>query len=278
MSGTVKLAGVMGFPVGHSKSPQLHGFWLRKYHIKGHYLPLSVPEDQLSDAFKGLKAMGFRGCNVTIPHKQAACRLCDDLTPTARKTGAVNTVVVSETGDLTGDNTDGFGFIENITQNCRNFRFAGATVAVLGAGGAARGILVALLAAGIGEIRLLNRTRARAEILADRLGDNRIHCLDWETRSEALDGVHLLVNTTSLGMTGQPPLSLSLSALPKTAMVTDIVYAPLITPLLEMAQQQGFPMIDGLGMLLHQARPGFEAWFGHRPQVDTALRAHILGA
>ena len=276
MSETVKLAGVMGFPIGHSKSPQLHGFWLRKYQINGHYLPLSVPTNQLSNAFKGLKAMGFRGCNVTIPHKEAAYRLCDELTVTARKIGAVNTVSVSETGRLIGDNTDGFGFIENITS--QNFQFADKIIAVLGAGGAARGILVALLDAGIREIRLFNRTKARAEILAEDLGDARLHCLDWETRSKALDGVDLLVNTTSLGMLGQPPLELSLSALPKTAMVTDIVYAPLITPLLEKARNEGFAIIDGLGMLLHQARPGFEAWFDRRPEVDAALRAHILGA
>lgn len=274
MSGTVKLAGVMGYPIGHSKSPQLHGFWLRKYRIKGHYLPLSVAENQLSDAFKGLKALGFRGCNVTIPHKEAAYYLCDDLTATARIIGAVNTVVVTETGDLIGDNSDGFGFVANLAAH--GFQFAGASVAVLGAGGAARGVLVALLKAGIREIRLLNRTKARAEILAEDLGDARLHCLDWDSRSEALDAVDLLVNTTSLGMRGQPALTLSLSALPKTALVTDIVYTPLITPLLAQAHQENFAIIDGLGMLLHQARPGFEAWFGQRPEVDAALRAHIL--
>ena len=272
LSGNAALAGVIGWPVGHSRSPRLHGYWLEKYAIDGAYVPLAVAPDRFDEALKGLQAAGFRGVNVTVAHKEAAFRACDTIDPDGERIGAVNTIMFSDNGLVQGSNTDAFGFIENIQQA---IAWPGGVAVVLGAGGAARAVCVALIDAGATEIRLINRTRSRAERLSMEFGEV-IRVEDWENRSDAQCSASLLVNTTSLGMTGQPPLDLDLDELPTSAIVNDIVYTPLETPLLKLARKRGNIPVDGLGMLLHQARPGFEAWFGTAPQVTEALRDFVL--
>ena len=274
LSGEARLAGVLGWPVSHSLSPRLHGHWLREYRVDGAYLPLKVEPEKLPEALRGLIALGFRGANVTLPHKERALELCAEVTERAARIGAVNTLVVRD-GHLEGDNSDGFGFLENLKERADAWQPEQGPAVVLGAGGAARAILVALLAAGVPEIRLLNRTRSRAESLAEDLG-GPIQPLDWGSWERALEGAALLVNTTSLGMQGQPPLDIELDALPRSALVNDIVYVPLETRLLAAARVRGNPVVDGLGMLLHQARPGFESWFGVSPSVTPALRRAVL--
>ena len=277
LSGSALLAGVMGWPIEHSRSPRLHGFWLERYGIDGAYLPFAVAPDKLSEAFRALPVFGLRGVNLTIPHKETALALCDDVTDQAARIGAVNTIVVGADGALTGSNTDAFGFIENIRQDS-DWQAAAGPAVMIGAGGAARAVAVALIDAGVPELRIVNRTIARAEALAGDLAASAtaITVHDWAARAAALDGTELLVNTTSLGMHGQPPLDLDLGALPADAVVNDIVYVPLETPLLRAAAARGNPIVDGLGMLLHQARPGFEQWFGVRPEVDDDLRRFVL--
>ena len=277
LTGRARLAGIMGWPVGHSLSPRLHGHWLRRHGIDGAYVPLAVPPERLEQALRALPALGLRGCNLTLPHKEAALALVDRATALARRVGAVNTVVVTPDGMLAGDNTDGFGFLANLADGCPRWRAEAGPAVLLGAGGAARAVAVALLDAGAPEVRLLNRTPDRAQKLAGEL-DGPVVAVSWAERAAALDGAALLVNTTSLGMAGQPPLVLSLDALPRTALVADVVYTPLITPLLAVARAHGNPVVDGLGMLLHQARPGFHAWFGVEPVVDQELRAVVLAA
>jgi shikimate dehydrogenase len=280
LSGRAALAGVMGWPVGHSLSPRLHGFWLRQHRIDGAYVPLAVAPDRLEQALRALPAMGFRGANLTIPHKEPALGAVDRITPAAARAGAVNTVIVGPDG-LLGDNTDGYGFMENLAAGAPTWRAADGPAVLLGAGGAARAIAVALIDAGAPELRLVNRTLTRAETLAAQLADAAhergtvLTVLPWQDK-DALFGASLLVNTTSLGMTGQPPLEIDLAPLPAGALVTDIVYSPLETDLLATARARGHAVVDGLGMLLHQARPGFRAWFGVDPEVSDALRATVL--
>lgn len=278
LSGKARLAGVIGWPISHSKSPRLHGYWLEKLGIDGAYLPLAIEPENFEDALRGLMYSGFGGVNVTVPHKEAALAFCDEVDPLAKRIGAVNTIVFKG-GRSYGSNTDAFGFIENLRQGAENLNFSTAKTVVLGAGGASRGVIVALQDAGVKNIILVNRTRERAEVLAADLSsgaDGMITVADWDDRNDVLNGCDLLVNTTSLGMAGQPPLALSLDKLPKSCVVTDIVYAPLITPLLGMAEKRGNKIVDGLGMLLHQARPGFEAWFGVKPEVTEDLRKFVL--
>jgi shikimate dehydrogenase len=279
-TGAARLAGIMGWPVKHSRSPRLHGFWLQRYGIDGAYVPLAVAPERLGTAIQGLQALGFRGCNLTIPHKEAVLPFLDALSLTARRIGAVNTIVIGEEGRITGDNTDAFGFMANLHAEAPGWRAVDGPAIILGAGGAARAIAVALLDAGVPALRLANRTRQRAERLAETLramaGKAGIEVIAWGEREDALDGANLLVNSTSLGMSGAPPLDLRLDALPSAALVNDIVYTPLETDLLAAARSQGNPVVDGLGMLLHQGRPGFAAWFGHDPEVSDALRAAVL--
>ena len=271
---TARPAGLIGWPVAHSRSPALHRYWLAALGIDSTYLLLPVQPGTLQDALRGLQALGFTGCNVTIPHKQEAARLVDRLDPAAQRMGAVNLVVVEPDGSLTGRNTDGYGFIQNLRDALPTWRGAAGPAVVLGAGGGARSVIASLLDEGAPEIRLSNRTRARSEALAGAFGPT-IRIIDWNDRAQALEGAALLVNTTSQGMVGQPDLDLALDALPFAALVCDIVYNPLDTPLLIAARSRGNPTAGGLGMLLHQARPAFQAWWGILPAITPDLRAAI---
>ncbi len=275
-SGKTKVAGVMGWPVGHSLSPRLHAFWLDRLGVDGVYVPMPVRPERITEAVRALPALGFRGCNVTIPHKEAALEAVDEISPAARRIGAVNTIIVEDGGGLVGGNTDAFGFMENLRLGAPDWDPGSAPAVILGAGGAARAVLAALIDAGVPDVRLANRTDARAAELAAVFG-GPITAVPWEGREAILEEAGLLVNATSLGMTGKDPLEIGLSNLPETAVVTDIVYNPLTTPLLNAAKERGNPVVDGLGMLLHQARPGFEAWFqAGRPEVTDELRGHVL--
>jgi shikimate dehydrogenase len=270
-----KLAGVMGWPIGHSRSPALHAYWLRRYGIAGAYVPLAVPPDRLEQALRALPALGFAGCNVTVPHKAAVFRLVDHTDAAARRTGSVNLVIVRPDGSLEGRSTDGYGFIQNLRQTAPQWVPRRGPVALLGAGGAARAIAVALVTAGETRIRLVNRTDARAYALVQDLGAG-LETWPWSRRAEALADCHLLINTTVLGMAGQDALPLDLTRLPSGSIVADIVYVPLETPLLAAARARGNTVVDGLGMLLHQARPAFASWFGTDPEVDDGLRQAVL--
>ena len=268
-------AGVIGWPVSHSLSPRLHGFWLKELGIDGTYSALAVAPDGLENSLRSLPERGFAGVNLTLPHKEAAATIVDTMDSVASRIGAVNTIVVGADGNLAGSNTDGYGFIENLKSCAPEWTADNKSAVILGAGGAARAIIAALLDAGLKELRLVNRTLSRAESLKDDIG-GAIIVVPWADRTKALEGAGLLVNTTTLGMTDEEPLEIDLSPLPAKAVVTDIVYAPLTTPLLKDAAGRGNLTVDGLGMLLHQARPGFDQWFGAEPVVTDALRAYVL--
>jgi shikimate dehydrogenase len=285
LTGKSLIAGVFGWPVTHSRSPRLHGYWLQHYGIDGAYIPFSTHPAQFEQALRALPALGFRGANVTLPHKERAFDLVDRLTDRAQRIGAVNTVMVEDDGRMLGDNTDGYGFVEHLAASILDWQPQAGPAVVLGAGGAARAIVVALLEAGVPQVRLVNRTTRRAEDVAAAVSahsfngisfNGRVSVHDWDDRHQVLAGAALLVNSTQLGLAGQPPLALDLSALPSEAIVDDIVYVPLETPLLAAARQRGNRVVDGLGMLLHQARPGFAAWFKVEPEVTPAFRDFVL--
>jgi len=280
MSGTIR-AGVMGWPIAHSRSPALHGHWLARYGIDGSYVAIPVRPEALATALRELPDKGFAGVNLTVPHKEPALAIVDRIDAVAERIGAVNTVIVRADRSLFGTNTDAYGFIENLRGTVGDLSaWTSRPAVIVGAGGAARAVVVALCDAGVTALRIVNRTRANAERLARltaRCGARPV-IVDWPDRAGALHGCGLLVNTTTLGMEGAPPLDLALDALPGDALVNDIVYAPLETALLAAARQRGNPVVDGLGMLLYQAQAGFEAWFGVRPAVDDALRAAVLAA
>ncbi|WP_421707928.1 shikimate dehydrogenase [Algihabitans sp.] len=266
------MAGVLGWPVRHSLSPRLHGHWLKRYDLPGSYEHLPVPPELFEGYVRALATNGYAGANVTLPHKEAALALCDEVDPAARAIGAVNTLIFRD-GRIEGQNSDAFGFLESLRQDLPAWKPSTGPAVVLGAGGAARAIVFALKSAGVSEIRVVNRSAARAERLVADFGSS-VTARPWT--AAGLVDTCLLVNATSLGMAGQPPLELDLQSLPSTAAVADIVYQPLRTELLSRASAAGHATMDGLGMLLHQARPGFEAWFSHRPEVDAALRAAVL--
>ena len=268
------LAGVMGWPVMHSRSPKLHNYWFEKYRLAGTYVPLAVKPPDLRAALRALPALCFSGCNLTIPHKQAAMTIVDEVDDVARKIGAISCVVVRPDGSLAGSNNDCYGFIENILQEQPGWRADAGPVVVIGAGGGARGVVYGLAERGAREIRLVNRTPAHAQELAADLG-GPIKVLPWSERHAVLDGAATLVNATSQGMVGNPPLDLDLARLPKSALVADIIYIPRETPLLASARARGNPTVNGLGMLLHQGRPAWKAWFGIEPEVTPELRALI---
>ncbi|MGR3435652.1 MAG: shikimate dehydrogenase [Shimia sp.] len=272
----VPLAGVLGDPIAHSRSPRLFATWLRRHGLPGHYVPLPVAAADLEGVLRALPRMGFVGVNVTLPHKEAALRLADTVTDRAALIGAANTLTFLADGRLHADNTDGHGFVSNLRHGAPEWRASSGPATVLGAGGAARAVVASLLEAGVPELRLANRTRARAEMLRDAFG-SRVRVVEWGAPTEAaLADAATIVNTTSLGMEGKAPLRLSLDGIGPGQVVTDIVYTPLETPLLAEARARGATTVDGLGMLLHQAVPGFERWFGHRSEVDDDLRAAVL--
>jgi shikimate dehydrogenase len=265
----IRKACVIGWPISHSRSPLIHGYWLKRYAIAGSYERVPVRPEDLSDFLGKLRGDGFVGCNVTLPHKEATfrtVRIADDAT---RKLGVVNTVFMRD-GELWGTSTDGEGFIASLSATLPGWQAKGRTAMVLGAGGATRAIVGALIDQGAARLLIANRTRARAEELQRDFG-SRIEVQDWAQAAEALGAADLLINTTSLGMTGQPALDIDLAALPQTAVVTDIVYTPLETDLLRRARARGNATVPGLGMLLHQAVRGFELWFGVRPEVTNEL-------
>lgn len=273
----IPLAGVIGSPIAHSRSPALHGYWLRRYGIAGHYVPLDVAPGDLASVIRMMPKMGFVGCNITIPHKENVLALADIVTDRAALIGAANTLIFRKDGKIHADNTDGIGFLNNLRQHAPHWSPAAGPAAIFGAGGAARAVVSALLEAGAPEVRVANRTRTRAETLRTDFG-TRVVVIDWTQGAGMVDGAATVVNTTALGMTGKSEFRVPLDALDPRALVTDIVYNPLDTPFLRAAREMGCTTVDGLGMLLHQAVPGFERWFGTRPAVDDETRAAVLAA
>ena len=269
LSGNARLAGITGWPVSHSRSPRLHGFWLQRHAIDGAYLPLPIEPAHFPAAITGLMRSGFAGVNVTIPHKLAAFAVCDTVDQSARRAGAVNTLTF-ENGRISGSNTDGWGFLENLRAHGVD-PDAGPAL-ILGAGGSARAVSAVLLERGV-QVTLANRTREHGERLARELPGLKI--IDWDRRDDALSDSALMVNTTSLGMAGHPALQIDLDRAARGLTVADIVYVPMETPLLAAARARQIRSVEGLGMLLYQAIPGFHAWFGVEPTVDDALRRFV---
>ena len=273
----IPLAGVIGHPIAHSRSPALHGYWLRRYGLKGHYIPIDIAPLDLPELIRTLPRLGFVGLNVTIPHKEAILQIADIVTDRAALIGAANTLIFRKDGKIHADNTDGSGFVANLRQNAPQWNPSSGPAAVLGAGGAARAVIAALIEVGVPEVRLANRTRPRADALRSDFGA-KVFVHEWVQAGNILDDAVTVVNTTSLGMTGKPDLRVPLDRLNPQALVTDLVYTPLKTQLLIDAEALGCVVVDGLGMLLHQAAPGFERWFGVRPEVDEATRRAVLSA
>ncbi len=273
----IPLAGVIGVPVSHSRSPALHGYWLRRYGLRGHYIPMEVGQSDLKEVLRLLPKLGFVGANVTIPHKEAVLSLADIVTDRAALIGAANTLIFRKDGRVHADNTDGSGFVANLRQQVPHWMPSAGPAAVFGAGGAARAVVAALIEVGAPEIRIANRTRPRAEAIRADFGAKVVVC-DWVQAANMLDGARTVVNTTSLGMTGKSEFRVPLDALDTGAVVNDLVYTPLRTQFLIEAERAGCTVVDGLGMLLHQAAPGFERWFGVRPDVDDETRRAMLSA
>ncbi len=270
----MKRACVIGWPVSHSLSPAVHGFWLNEHGLEGEYLKEAVEPKHFEGFLMALPARGYCGGNITVPHKIEAYRLCELRDSAATAIGAVNTVWL-DAGRLAGSNTDAYGFAANLDHESPGWD-SGRSAAVIGAGGAARAILWALVERGYEDLRIINRTKSRAQELAASFPPAR--AFGFEDLSHALEGVKLAVNASALGMAGAPGLQIDLSAIGRHATVCDIVYHPLETSLLRQAREKGHMAVDGLGMLLHQAVPGFERWFGIRPQVTPELREAVLAA
>ena len=271
----IPLAGVIGAPIAHTKSPMLHNHWLRQTGVPGHYIPLHIEPSDLKQTLKMLPKMGFIGLNVTVPHKETVMRLVDIVTDRATLIGAANTLIFKRDGKIQADNTDGYGFIENLTSGAPDWNATAGPALVLGAGGAARAVIAALLEYNTPEIFLTNRTRDRAENLKDIFGP-KVKIIDWVDAANAVEDAALVVNATSLGMQGKPELRVPLDGLRLETVVTDLVYAPLKTTLLETAQDIGCRTVDGLGMLIYQAAPGFKHWFGADPVIDEKTRAILM--
>jgi shikimate dehydrogenase len=273
----IPLAGVIGHPIAHSRSPALHGFWLRRYGVKGHYIPMDVAPADLETTLRHLPKIGFVGLNVTLPHKEAILKIADVISDRAALIGAANTLIFRKDGKIQADNTDGAGFVANLRQNAPHWVPAAGPAAVFGAGGAARAVVAALIEVGVPEIRIANRSRPRAEALRADFGAKLV-VYDWVQAANMLEGAATVINTTSLGMAGKPEFRVPLDAIEPGSVVNDLVYNPLKTTFLAEAEQRGATIVDGLGMLLHQAAPGFERWFGPTPAVDEATRQAVLSA
>jgi len=269
------MAGVMGWPVAHSRSPVIHNHWIRQYGLNGSYGLFPVRPERLEAALRGLSALGMAGCNITLPHKVQAMQWVDQVDPLGQRMGAINLVVVQADGALHGFNTDGYGFIQSLRDAKPDWRADAGPIVVLGGGGAARAIVLSLIDAGASSIRLINRTRSKAQALADEFGPAMTVC-DWSERHDALAGAAMLVNSTDQGMHGKTDLDLRLDALPTAALVCDALYIPLETTLLAAARARGNLTVNGLGMLLNQARPAFKAWFGVDPEVTPVLREAVI--
>ena len=271
----IPLAGVIGSPIAHSKSPALHTHWLKTLGIAGHYIPIDVAQEDLEHIVKTLPKMGFVGVNVTVPYKEKVMDFADLVTDRAALIGSANTLIFRKDGKIHADNTDSYGFIQNLRQKAPDWDPKAGPAAILGAGGAARAVIAALVEVWVPEILISNRTKARAEKLKTDFG-KRLRVVDWVQAGNMLEEAATVINTTSLGMVGKPPLRVPLDGLQKGTLVTDLVYAPLMTHLLNEANEAGCVTVDGLGMLLHQAVPAFERWFGVRPQVTDETRAAVL--
>lgn len=268
------MAGVMGWPVMHSRSPLMHNYWMAQQGLAGTYVPLAIKPGGLAAALRALHPLGFAGCNLTIPHKQEAMTIVNDVDDIAKKIGAISCVVVRNDGSLFGTNNDWLGFLGNLKEHAPDWRAAQGPIAVIGAGGGGRAVCYALLRDGATEIRLVNRTREKAVAVATELG-GPIRVLPWEQRHDALAGAAMVVNVSSQGMVGQPALDLRLEKLPKSALAADIIYTPLETPFLAAARARGNRTVNGLGMLLHQGPPAWKLWFGIEPLVTTELRQRM---
>jgi shikimate dehydrogenase len=264
------LAGVIGMPVAHSRSPVIHNYWLRAHGIRGSYVPLAVQPERLEDALRGLVALGFRGCNVTMPHKQTSMPLLDRVNETAKRIGAVNTIVVETDGTLSGFNNDGNGFVQSLRDAQPDWPGDAGPILLLGAGGASRAVVVALLENGAREIRIANRTAEKARAIATEFG-SAVSTVAWDDRAAALGDVALLVNCTDRGMVGKSALEIDLSRLKPTTLTADLIYTPLETPFLAEARARGCVTVNGLGLLINQARLAFKAWFGVMPDVTPEL-------
>ena len=269
------LAGVIGHPISHSKSPKLHNYWLSKYKINGFYIPFSVTTEKLQTSIKSLIDLGFKGVNVTIPHKTNVLSFADSVTDRAALIGASNTLYFSQSGKVHADNTDGYGFIQNIIDEIPDYDFYDKTAIIYGAGGSARAIASALISNGVREVGITNRTRSKAQIISENLGA-KVSVIDWRTAPETIQRADLIINATSMGMTGQPDFSQPISRAKKTALVIDIVYNPLITELLKEAKKLKLKTVGGIGMLINQAVPGFEHWFQKSPVIDDEIRKFII--
>ena len=272
---SIYLAGVIGNPIAHSKSPKLHNYWLSKYKINGFYIPFSVTTDKLETSIRSLMELGFSGVNVTIPHKTNVLSFADSITDRAALIGAANTLYFSKSGKIHADNTDGYGFIQNIIDEIPEYDFYDKTALIYGAGGSARAIASALLSNGVKEVGITNRTRSKAQIISENLGA-KVSVVDWRAAPDTITKVDIIINATSMGMVGQPDFSQPISRAKKTALVVDIVYNPLITELIKEAKKMKLKTVGGIGMLINQAVPGFEHWFQKKPQIDDEIRRFIV--
>jgi|TARA_B110000305_G_scaffold145834_1_gene162031 shikimate dehydrogenase len=269
------LAGVIGDPISHSKSPTLHRLWLNQNNINGHYIPLKVSKIDLELVLKTLPKMGFSGVNVTVPHKESVLKIANEITQSASQIGSANTLTFLPCGGFKADNTDGYGFLKNLEENEPTWDSSNAKVLIIGAGGASRAVISALLNLGVSKIVITNRTYERANELKEYF-DRKIDVIKWNEKEQFLREINTLINTTTLGMLGYTNLDLSLSSINKGTIVLDLVYNPIKTTLLQNAKKQGCKIIDGLGMLLHQATPGFKEWFGVEPKITNEIRKRIL--
>ena len=272
---SIYLAGVIGNPIAHSKSPKLHNYWLSKYKINGFYIPFSVTTEKLETSIRSLMELGFSGVNVTIPHKTNVLSFADSITDRAALIGAANTLYFSKSGKIHADNTDGYGFIQNIIDEIPEYDFYDKTALIYGAGGSARAIASALLSNGVKEVGITNRTRSKAQIISENLGA-KVSVVDWRAAPDTITKVDIIINATSMGMVGQPEFSQPISRAKKTALVVDIVYNPLITELIKEAKKMKLKTVGGIGMLINQAVPGFEHWFQKKPQIDNEIRRFIV--